>query len=178
MTTSAETPWAVDQMITGDVLAHLDAQLVGARRLLGIVIEQGGAIRRRDIQSVVRLAGMLQVEMQRRQLLEEERLRLLQRAGAQLELEPESVTLTMLEGLMEPAWAGAARERTAELRGMLNEIQHHHTVNRTLMAQELSFLDHLLRLTGGAGGYDSAGDHTNNRTSAVINRTRVFDCEA
>jgi hypothetical protein len=176
MTTLA--PRTADLLLTGDVLAHLDAQLVGARRLLGIVLEQGAAIRRRDIQNVVRLAGMLQVEMQRRQLLEEERMRLLRRAGERLAISPESVTLTMLEGLMDPAHAGEARERTAELRGLLGEIQREHTVNRTLMTQELAFLDHLLRLTGSAGGYDAGGDHATNRSTTVINRQRVFDLEA
>ena len=33
-----------DAIFTGDVLSHLDAQLVAARRLLGVVLEQGAAI--------------------------------------------------------------------------------------------------------------------------------------
>ena len=167
-----------DLLLTGDVLAHLDAQLVGARRLLSLVLEQGSAIRRRDVQNVVRLAGMLQVEMQRRTMMEEERLFLLSRAGERLEVPPESVTVSMLEGLMNSERAVEARERTAELRGLLNEIQREHTVNRALLSQELAFLDHLLRLTGGAGGYDAGGDHANPRTSANISRKRVFDLEA
>ena len=167
-----------DVLLTGDVLAHLDSQLVAARRLLGVVLEQGAAIRRRDVQNVVRLAGMLQVEMQRRELLEQERLRLLTHAGSRLSIAPEAVTLSMLERLLEPAGAGAARERAAELRGLLAEIQREHHVNRALMAQELAFLDHLLRLTGGGGGYDAGGDHASPSPHSALTRRRVFDVEA
>jgi hypothetical protein len=167
-----------DYVLADDILAHLDAQLAAARQLLGMVLDQGGAIRRRDVQTVVRLAGMLQVEMERRQLLEGDRMRLLTRAGALLSMAPESVTLTMLEGLMEPTAASEARERTAELRGLLNEIQREHTVNRALMTQELAFLDHLLRLTHGSGGYDAAGDHATGAAASRVMQRRVFDLEA
>src|SRR5947209_407445 len=85
------------------VLLHLDTQLVAVRRLLAIVLEQGAAIRARDVHDVVRLAGILQAEMQRRELLDAERLRLLERAGARLGVEAGAVTLTLLSSLMEPA---------------------------------------------------------------------------
>ena len=42
-----------------------------------------------------------------------------------------------------------ARERSAELRGLLAEIAREHGINRALMRQELAFLDHLTRLIGG-----------------------------
>ena len=53
-----------------------------------------------------------------------------------------------------------ARERSSELRGLLEETQREHHVNRALMSQELAFLDHLLRLAGAGGDtvYDRAGD--------------------
>ncbi len=171
-------PQSGDALLTGDVLVHLDAQLFAARHLLGIVLEQGVAIRRRDVQQVVRLAGMLQAEMRRRYALEDERMRLLRRAGGKLSMAPELVTLTMLEGLMEPDAAGDTRQRSAELRGLLAEIQREHTINRVLMAQELAFLDHLLRLTNGAGGYDAAGDHASTGNLGRMTRRRVFDMEA
>jgi len=171
-------PAPVDAMFAADVLAHLDAQLAAAQRLLSVVLEQGAAIRRRDVQNVVRLAGMLQVEMQRRQLIENERVRLMERAGAKLSISAELVTLTMLEGLLEPGPAGETRQRTAELRGLLAEIQREHTVNRALMTQELAFLDHLLRLAGGGGGYDAAGDHASPGAAGGGPRRRVFEVEA
>jgi hypothetical protein len=174
----ANTPHE-DYLLSADVIAHLDAQLVAARGLLSLVLEQGAAIRRRDVQTVVRVAGMLQVEMQRRQLLEGDRLRLLRRAGGLLSTAPETVTLSMLESLMDPDYALEARERTSELRGLLAEIQREHTVNRALMTQELAFLDHLLRLTGSAGGgYDAGGDHASTSGQTAITRRRVFDMEA
>lgn len=170
-------PQPADALFAGDVLAHLDAQLGAAQRLLSIVLEQGAAIRRRDVQNVVRLAGLLQVEMQRRQLLENDRIRLLSLAGTKLSMPAELVTLTMLEGLLDVGAAGETRLRSSELRGLLAEIQREHTVNRALMTQELAFLDHLLRLAGGIGGYDAAGDHTPASRSGSRHR-RVFDLEA
>jgi hypothetical protein len=41
-----------------------------------------------------------------------------------------------------------ARERSAELRGLLAEIAREHGINRALMRQELAFLSHLTRLVG------------------------------
>jgi hypothetical protein len=41
-----------------------------------------------------------------------------------------------------------ARQRSAELRGLLAEIAREHGINRALMRQELAFLDHLVRLIG------------------------------
>ncbi len=171
-------PQSGDALLADDVRAHLDAQLVAARHLLGMVLEQGVAIRRRDVQQVVRLAGTLQAEMHRRYLLENERLRLLRLAGDKLSMAPELVSLTMLEGLLDAEAAIDTRHRSAELRGLLTEIQREHTVNRALMAQELAFLDHLLRLTSGAGGYDAAGDHASTGKPGGVMRTRMFDVEA
>lgn len=178
MSATAAPPPNIDAMLTGDVLAHLDTQLESARRLLAIVLEQGVAIRGRDIQNVVRLAAALQCEMHRREVLEADRMRLLQRAGTRLAIGPGDVSLSLLAGLMDEYSAGVARGRSAELRGLLAEIQREHHVNRALMQQELAFLDHLLRLAGGAGGYDAGGDHAPASPRGGSARRRVFDLEA
>ena len=47
-----------------------------------------------------------------------------------------------------PAPPPLARERSAELRGLLAEIAREHGINRALMRQELAFLSHLTRLIG------------------------------
>jgi hypothetical protein len=168
-----------DAILTGDVLAHLDAQLVAARQLLALVLEQAAAIRHGDVQTVVELAGMMQAEMQRRQVIDGERMRLLERAGARLGVTPGSVTLSLLECLMDPLAAGQARARSSELRGLLSEVQREHACNRALMNQELAFLDHLLRLADGTfDGYDAAGDRAPNTQALVPKRQRVLDLEA
>src|SRR5690606_23453256 len=77
---------------------------------------------------------------------------LLNRAGAQLGVPGHAITLDAMTSLMAPADVAPARERSAELRGLLAEISREHTVNRALMRQELAFLDHLTRLL--AGGAD------------------------
>ena len=118
-----------DAVLSQDVLEHLDAQLVSGRRLLAIVLEQGLAIRERDVQAVVTMTGTMQAELQRRQLLEEQRSRLLERAGVRLGVTAGSVTLSLLEELMDPVAASTARENSAELRGLLEEIQREHHCN-------------------------------------------------
>ena len=70
-----------DSMLAGEVISHLELQLSSARRLLAIVLDQGKAIRRREVQEVVRQAGLLAVEMHRGRSIEEARTRLLERAG-------------------------------------------------------------------------------------------------
>ena len=168
----------VDAVLTRDVLAHLGSQLESARRMLSIVLEQATAIRQRAVPQVVRLASSLQAEMHRREVIEAERLELLQRAGGHLGVSPADVSIVLLTNLMDDESAEVARNRTAELRGMLLEIQREHTTNRALMQQELAFLDHLLRLAGNAGGYDSGGEQSRVRRRRPLMHRPVFDLEA
>lgn len=143
------TASATHGALATDVLAHLDDQIESARRLLAAILRQGAAIRARDVDGV--LAGMssIQGEMNLRGGLEECRRVLLQRAGAALGLPVSAVTLEALTSLMADADAEAARARSSELRGLLAEIAREHGVNRVLMRQELTFLDHVMRLLTG-----------------------------
>jgi len=145
-----------------EVLTHLEAQIASARGLLGVVLEQGAAIRVRDVQGVVRLAGILRGEMGRRQLLEEERGRLLSHCGELLGMPAQAVTLSGLSTLLGPADAARAGSLSAELKGLLHELQREHTANRTLMQLELGFLDHLMGMLAmdGVNGYDTHGSST------------------
>ncbi len=148
-----------DRALVADVLTHLDAQIESARGLLEIVLEQGAAIRARDVHTVVRLAGILRGEMGRRQLLEEHRSRLLTRSGERLGVPGETVTLALLSTLMDESSAERASARSAELRGLLHELQREHSCNRSLMQIELGFLDHLMGMLAldGVSGYDTHG---------------------
>ncbi len=171
---------AGDALLTADVLAHLDAQLTSARALLQIVLEQGKAIRSRDVHEVVLQAGRLQAELQRRRQIESDRSLLLDRAGVRLRLASGAVTLEALTALMDPHAALAARTRSAELRGMLSEIERDHAVNRALMTQELAFLDHLLRLVDleGSGAYGSQAARRSSQPSTSVGARRVLDMQA
>jgi hypothetical protein len=158
--------------IAGDVLAHLDGQIGSARRLLAVVLRQSGAIRRRDIEGVLATMTDIQGEMSSRGRLESERTELLQRTGAMLGLPAEAVTLSELTSLMDDGDAGEALARSAELRGLLAEVEREHAINRALMRQELSFLEHLTRMLGGmpeAGGYGPGpGIRPNGRSSLHV----------
>jgi hypothetical protein len=144
------------------------------------VLEQGLAIRDRDVETVVRYAGAMQVEMQRRVTIEDTRARLLERAGVHLGVTAASVSLELLTQLLDPPTADLARERSAHLRGLLEEVKREHTVNRALMQQELAFLDHLLRLVGGdgSGAYRPDGAQSSATATATgATKRRVFDLE-
>jgi hypothetical protein len=168
-----------DVQLANDVLAHLELQLVAARRLLGVVLDQGAAIRAREVRTVVQLAGLLQAELERRKLLESERVELLERSGARLGVGSGAVTLELLTGLMDADTAELARARSAELRGLLEVLRREHYCNRALMTQELAFLDHLLGLAGtAASGYDAAGDRVAGAVAAITTGHRVLDLEA
>jgi hypothetical protein len=166
-----------------DVLAHLDAQIASVKRLLEIVLEQGAAIRARDVHTVVRFAGLLHGELARRQQIEENRSRLLERAGAQLGIPAQAVTLTRLSVLLDPAGAQLAAERSAHLRGLLEELRREHSCNRALMQIELSFLDHLMRslaLDAGVHSYDPRGNATATAGASAARHgaLRVLDLSA
>jgi hypothetical protein len=150
----------VSTVLEAELLVHLDTQINSARRLLGFVLDQGKAIRKRDVDAVLARLTDVQTEMGRRGALEQERAALLQRAGAALSVPAAQVTLERLCSLVSPGAADAARQRSAELRGLLAEIAREHGINRALMRQELAFLDHLVRLIGqepDAAGYGPSG---------------------
>lgn len=158
------------------VVAHLDDQLASNRRLLDAVLRQGAATRRQDVDAVLACLTEIQGEMERRSKLEQDRTQLLVAAADRLARAPHDVTLDALASLMTPAEAGAARERSAELRGLLAEIQREHHVNRALMRQELAFLDHLVRLVGAGDetGYRPHGD----AATTPVQAHRVLDMRA
>ena len=52
---------------------------------------------------------------------------------------------------MEPEAAERATARSAELRGLLHELQREHSCNRALMQIELGFLDHLMGMLTARG---------------------------
>ncbi len=67
------------------LLAHLDAQIASARKLLQLVLEQGAAVRGRDAEAVLVRMNEIQAEMGRRATLEINRTSLLQEAGRALQ---------------------------------------------------------------------------------------------
>jgi hypothetical protein len=173
-------PGPADSLLSSDVLAHLEAQLSSARGLLGIVLAQGKAIRARDVHTVVLQAGHLQAELHRRRQIEAERARLLARAGTRLQIASGAVTLEALTKLMDPSAAQIARDRSAELRGLLEEAQREHIVNRALMSQEMAFLDHLLHLVDvrGSGAYGSAAARRSSQADTSVGARRILDMTA
>jgi hypothetical protein len=136
-------------MLEAELLAHLDTQIASAKRLLATILEQGAAIRARDVDTVLAKLAEIQTEMGRRGRLEQDRTALLHRAGHALGVGAAAVTLERICTLITPEAARSAHERSAELRGLLAEIAREHGINRALMRQELSFLAHLTRLVGG-----------------------------
>ena len=135
-------------LIGREVLTHLDDQIGSARRLLATILAQGEAIREQRVDSVVERLAEIKTEMGMRERLERDRTDLLTRAGMELGVAAAGVTLEAICELMSPVEAETARARSAQLRGLLDEIVREHGINRALMRQELAFLDHLVRLIG------------------------------
>ena len=164
-----------------DVLAHLEAQVASARHLLDLILQQGRAIRERDVDAVLQRLGAIQAEVERRTHLEAARTDLLTRAGAALGIPPATVTMKQLATLMHPAEAQHALARSAELTGLLNEVAREHGINRALMRQELTFLSHLTRLVGGAepeGAYRPPAVPTSAAAPRATRSHRLLDLQA
>ena len=142
------------------LLEHLDRQLTSSRRLLGIVLAQGDAIKVQDVEAVLARLAEVQAEMVKRAQIERERDVLLQHAAASLGMPVAEVTLESILVLVPHTEADRAREMSAELRGLLAEIARVHAQNRVLIRQELAFLDHLMRVLTGVpqAGYSPFGD--------------------
>ena len=161
--------------LSSEVLEHLDLQLMSTRRLLACVLAQGTAIRAQDVDAVLARVSDIKTEMGVRASLEDQRRDLLVRSGQALGLNPAAVTLEAMCTLMNPLEAQAARARSSELRGLLAEIGREHAINRALMRQELSFLDHMLRLLGG----EPQGAYTPSEPPSTTTPTlRALDLQA
>lgn len=141
------------------LLDHLERQVISSQRLLQSVLAQRDAIRRQDTEALLARLGDIQAEMANRVQLEQERDGLLVQAGARLGVPPDALDLDAMLALVDPVEAERARAKSAELRGLIAEIGRVHGQNRVLLRQELSFLDHLLRVLSGEpqGGYTVGG---------------------
>jgi FlgN protein len=141
------------------LIAHLDAQIESTERLLRALLSQNDSIRRQDVEGVLARLGDIQGELANRQRLERERDALLADAGARLGLAADELDIEDVLTLYPAASHAPPRERSAQLKGLLAEVGRVHDQNQILIRQELSFLDHLLRLLSGApqGGYTAAG---------------------
>ena len=152
------------------VLQHLRMQLASARRLLGIMLAQSEAIRKQDVESVLARLTDLQGELGTRQQLETERDGLLTQVATTLGRHVDELELDDLLSLCPPAEVEAVRAASLELRGLLLEIGRVHDQNRVLIRQELSFLDHLMRLMSGSpqAGYRPGGWASAPQTLSVL----------
>jgi hypothetical protein len=163
------------------LLRHLDEQLTSVRTLLDLTLKQGAAIKVREVDVVVRRLSDINIEVSRREQIEAQRAALLEHAGAALGKPAGEVTLNDMAPLMSEPEAAAANERSSQLRGLLAEVHRETQHNRALMRQELSFLDHLLRLAGHPSepGYRPTGEQPLTATPAPsITARRLFDSEA
>lgn len=152
------------------LLEHLGRQLESSRRLLEIVILQRDAIRRQDVETVLASLADVQAEMGYRARLEQERDGLLAEAADERGAAPETLDLEdVLVG--RPAdECLQARTMSAELRGLIVEVGRIHDQNRVLIRQELTFLDHLMRVLSGTpqSGYSPTGWLSTPQAATVV----------
>ena len=141
------------------LLDHMRKQLESSRRLLEVVLQQNGAIRRQDVETVLASLADVQAEMAYRTRLEVEREQILASAAALHGIPTESVDLETFLAGAPAAEADEARRMSAELMGLLLEIGRVHDQNRILIRQELTFLDHLMRVMSNTpqAGYSPNG---------------------
>jgi hypothetical protein len=152
------------------LIEHLQRQLESTRRLLEIVLSQRDSIRKQDVESVLASLTDVQSEMSYRVRLEQERDQILHEVAGRTGAAPETIDLdALLAGVPDPE-AAQARALSAELRGLLGEVGRLHDQNRVLLRQELTFLDHLMRVMSGTpqAGYSPTGWTTARQAATVV----------
>ena len=153
------------------LLDHMRKQLESSRRLLEVVLNQNGAIRRQDVETVLASLADVQAEMAFRTRLELEREQILVSAATMHGIAPDSVDLETILQDAPAAEAAEARRMSAELMGLLLEIGRVHDQNRILIRQELTFLDHLMRVMSNTpqAGYSPTGWSSVPQSHNVVN---------
>jgi len=142
-----------------ELLTHLEAQVASAERLLANVGAQTEAIKTQDVQLLLARLGDVQNELNIRKRLEIERDRLINAAAVRRQVPVDSIDLeALLEGLPGDVCT-RARALSAHLRTTLQRVAQIHSSNRVLIRQELTFVDHLLRVLSGVpqAGYSPGG---------------------
>jgi hypothetical protein len=149
---------------------HLQRQLESSRRLLEIVLSQRDSIRKQDVEAVLASLTDVQSEMGYRARLEQERDAILREAAASTGAAPDTLDLEAVLVGMPAHEASQARALSAELRGLISEVGRIHDQNRVLLRQELTFLDHLMRVLSGTpqAGYSPTGWTTARQNSNVV----------
>jgi hypothetical protein len=153
-----------------DLIAHLEAQVASAERLLATVNAQTEAIKTQDVPTLLARLGDVQSELSLRKALELERDQLINAAAVRRQAPVDTIDLeAMLDGL-PPDICARARVLSTQLRSGLARVQQIHVSNRALIRQELTFVDHLLRVLSGVpqAGY-SPGGWTTNAPRPVVN---------
>ena len=152
------------------VILHLDRQVRSTQRLLQIVLAQSDAIRQQDTEAVLMQLGEVQAELGNRAHLEQERDLLIHETATRLSMAPDDVTLDAMLGSADVGIASRAHELSAELSGLLGEIERVHGQNRVLIRQELGFLGHLMRMLSGTpqGSYSPFGETALPQASNVV----------
>jgi hypothetical protein len=152
------------------LIEHLQRQLDSSRRLLEIVLGQRDSIRKQDVESVLASLTDVQSEMAYRARLEAERDAILLEVALATGAAPDTLDLDAVLVGMPAHECAQARALSAELRGLITEVGRIHDQNRILLRQELTFLDHLMRVLSGTpqGGYSAAGWTHAPQTSNVV----------
>ena len=132
------------------VLSTLEQQVACTRRLLGIVLAQGEAIRRQDVEAVLARLTDVQAEMVSRHGLELELDAPIAETSHHLGLHSEEITFEHLLLGLDATSAARARALSAELQGLVLETSRVHQQNQILIRQELAFLSHLMSLMSGS----------------------------
>ena len=127
---------------------------------------QTEAIKTQNVQVLLARLGDVQAELTVRKRLELERDRLINAAAVRLQVPADQIDLEAMLLGSPPEQAARARGLSTHLRAVLAEVQRVHGANRVLIRQELTFVDHLLRVVSGIpqAGY-SAGGWTTTTTS-------------
>lgn len=157
--------------VTTRLLEHMRRQLESSRRLLEIVLLQSSAIRKQDVETVLSSLADVQAELAYRARIELEREQILVSVATVQGIAPDAVDLeTILRGVPVDE-AAQARALSAELTGLLHEIKRVHDQNRILIRQELTFLDHLMRVLSNTpqAGYSPDGWSSAPQAHNVVN---------
>jgi hypothetical protein len=153
-----------------ELIAHLEAQVASAERLLATVVAQTDAIKTQDVPTLMARLGDVQTELGVRKQLELEREHLIRAAAARRAVSPETIDFdALIEGIPAET-AGHARSLSTHLRTLLARVAQVHANNRSLIRQELTFVDHLIRVISGIpqAGYSPGGWSTGPRSSTTV----------
>lgn len=133
-----------DASAINEIVVNLDDQVRVYRRLLDLSQAQLVALQAQDVRTVHAILQEIELAMLERSKVDQRRSEVLMHIAQQLGIALEDVTASLLQQRADAPIGEAIANASAELRGLVGDLDGVVARNRALLEHELAIIDHMV----------------------------------